>query len=804
MTYTFGEFEVDAAAYEVRQGGTRIRLSRQPMEILLLLLERRQELVSREEMAKRLWSPDVFTDPDAGIHTAILKIRQALGGSRDAPGYVETVPGKGYRFVGAVDVTRHQPEALIGRRQNLPAEVTSFVGRETEMLEVPRMLAASRLVSLTGAGGVGKTRLAVRVAAGLVGEFNDGVWVIDLSPLTVPDLLPQTVASALGIREGGQRSAREVLLDALRDRRLVLVLDTCEHLIESCASLADEILRRAPAVRILATTREALGVQGETVYRVGSLAVPDRPQTDGILAESDATRLFVDRARAVDPTFTHTIANADAIVRICRRLDGIPLAIELAAARVIVLSLEQIEDRLHDRFRLLTGGARTAVARQRTLEAAVDWSCQLLSDAEQLFLNRLSVFPAAWSLDAAEYVCGSGGIDAADVLDLLTELVNKSLVVVDNGPGERRYRFLETIRQFARQRLVHGGEAEKSRRRHFEFFYREFRGALPLLRHHHQLAYLRRVGLEQDNLRAALDWGLAVPDDERGVELAGALFWFWTKRGLYEEGRLWLERALTAATRVSDGVRARALIGLAHMHHFQGRPYEDLVSEALVCGERDGDGWTISFALFMQGFAAFERGDHAQATALSREALAAANASEELLVQRSGPLLILATIAVSRGDYDAAQAFYDGSIDASRRSGEAWGLGILLSAGAGLRIVRGELAQAHAQASEALSIYQELEDPRGIAWSLDVFAGMLAAGGRADDAARSWGAADRLLESVGGALSQEIRWIRARYLDPAREALGSDAFDAARAAGREAPLTDAITHARTQAGNLRR
>ena len=219
---------------------------------------------------------------------------------------------------------------------------------------------------------------------------------------------------------------------------------------------------------------------------------------------------------------------------------------------MIVLSLEQIEDRLHDRFRLLTGGARTAVARQRTLEATVDWSCQLLSNTEQLILNRLSVFPAAWSLDAAEYVCSSGGIDAADVLDLLTELVNKSLVVVDDGPGERRYRFLETIRQFARQRLLHSGEAEEIRRRHFDFFYREFRGALPLLRHHHQLACLRRVGLEQDNLRAALDWGLAMPGDERGVELAGALFWFWTKRGLYEEGRLWLERALAAAPPVRD------------------------------------------------------------------------------------------------------------------------------------------------------------------------------------------------------------------------------------------------------------
>jgi non-specific serine/threonine protein kinase len=499
-------------------------------------------------------------------------------------------------------------------------------------------------------------------------------------------------------------------------------------------------------------------------------------------------------------------ANAGAIARICHRLDGIPLAIELAAARVAVLSPEQIEGRLHDRFRLLTGGARTAVARQRTLEATVDWSFQLLSATERLMLARLSIFPAAWSLEAAEHVCGAGGIDPGDVLPLLVELVSKSLVVVEGSvDGVRRYRFLETIRQFARDRLVEIGESEECRRRHFEFFWQEFRGALPILRHHQQLACLRRVGIEQDNLRAALDWALSAPSGhDGGVELAGALFWFWTKRGLYEEGRLWLERAEAAASPADSKLRARVLIGLAHMRHFQMRPFDDLVSEALMLGRTQGDPWTISFALFMQGLAEFERGDHALASARSNEARAAAGPGEELLIHHSGPLLILANVAVSRGDYETAQQLYDEAIEVNRRTGEAWSLGILLSASAGLRIVRGELLQAHAQASEALSICQELEDPRGIAWSLDVFAGVLAAAGRADAAARSWGAADRLLESVGGALSQEIRWIRARYLDPARLAIGSQHFDTARAAGREMPLPEAIARARTEAGALRR
>ena len=395
-------------------------------------------------------------------------------------------------------------------------------------------------------------------------------------------------------------------------------------------------------------------------------------------------------------------------------------------------------------------------------------------------------------------MCSGGGFAERDVLDLLDGLLGKSLVVVDEGSvGDRRYRFLETIRQFGRERLVREGEAEALRRRHFDFFFQEFRGALPMLRHHHQLAWLRRIGLEQENVRAALDWGLSSPDQQdRGVELAGALFWFWTKRGLYEEGRIWLERAVSKATAQDGRTRSRALIGLGHMHHFQGRPFDDLVSEALALGRSTDDHWTISFTLFMQALSAFKRGDPEEAIARANEAYLACGSSEELLVQRPGPLLVLANVAVSRGEYEVAEPLYEEAIAASRKSGESWGLGILLSAGAGLRIVRGQLAQAHDQLSEALSIYQELEDPRGIAWSLDVFAGLLAASGRIEDSARSWGAADRLLQTVGGELAPEIRWIRARYLEPARTALGAHAFDAARAAGRDLPLNDAIARVR--------
>jgi len=358
-----------------------------------------------------------------------------------------------------------------------------------------------------------------------------------LSSLGTPYLVPQTIATALSIREGPQRSARDTLLDTLRDRELVLVLDNCEHLIAACAGLVDALLREAPALRIVATSREALGVPGETTWPVPSMSLPEAATVDA-LNEAEATRLFVDRARAAAPTFAVTPGNAATIARICQRLDGIPLAIELAAARIVVLSPQQIEARLEDRFRLLADGSRTVVARQRTLEATVDWSYQLLSDAERLVLGRLSVFPAAWTIEAAEHVCAGDKVDASEVLDLLSRLERKSLVTVDSeSTSDRRYRFLETVRQYARARLRDAEDDAHRRDRHFDFYFDEFRGALPILSHHGQLPCLRRLRVEQENVRAALEWGLRSPVlAAKAVELAGALFWFWTKSGLFEEG----------------------------------------------------------------------------------------------------------------------------------------------------------------------------------------------------------------------------------------------------------------------------
>ena len=409
VTFRFGGFELDTTAYELRRKGRRIRLARQPMDLLLLMLERPGALVSRDEIRKRLWSEDVFVDVDASIRTAVLKIRQVLGDSGESPRFVETVTGKGYRFIAPVEVVPSNASAMPtasaahaplfdARRHNLPADLTRFVGREKQLAELRRLLSTSRLLSLTGSGGVGKTRLAIRLASDLTNEFAGGVWLVDLASLAAPGLIAQAVANIFGVRESPQRSVRDALVDYLRDRELLLLFDTCEHLIDGCAELAEALLRAAPALRIVATSREALGVPGETVYRVPSLSVPEPSASCSpeMLDDFEATALFVERATAIQPDFEVHRDATGPIAAICRRLDGIPLAIELAAAQVAVLSPQQIEARLADGF--LTTSTRTSVARQRTLDATVKWSYQLLSESERLLFSRLSVFPSV--LDA--------------------------------------------------------------------------------------------------------------------------------------------------------------------------------------------------------------------------------------------------------------------------------------------------------------------------------------------------------------------------------------------------------------------
>lgn len=439
-------------------------------------------------------------------------------------------------------------------RHNLPTQLTSFIGREKEITEIKNELGNHRLVTLTGSGGTGKTRLSLQVAADLLDSFPNGVWFVELAPLSDPDLIPNTLLSVLGISEQQGKPALAVLQEYLQPRKLLLVLDNCEHLIANVATVANAILSAAPDVKILSSSREALGVQGELSWHVPSLSFPDPkklPEIEG-LTQYEAVRLFIDRAILVSPHFTVTKDNAPAIAQICFRLDGIPLALELAAARVRMLSVDQISARLDDRFRLLTGGARTALPRQQTLRAMIDWSYDLLSENERLLLRRLAVFAGGWTLELTEQVCSDEKIDQYEILDMLSHLVDKSLVTVYESITGTRYRILETVRQYAREKLFESGEGEALRDRHLKVFTEFAEGAEPDTRNHNQAKSFARLEEELDNFRLAMEWAQG-RDNESLLRLSTSLWRFLDLRG-YQEDIEWL----FTAVRLTEGMKTPA------------------------------------------------------------------------------------------------------------------------------------------------------------------------------------------------------------------------------------------------------
>lgn len=422
---------------------------------------------------------------------------------------------------------------------NLPTQLTSFIGRERELREAKEKLKSARLLTLIGPGGTGKTRLSLQLAAEALPDFSDGVWLVEMAPLADPALILQTIASVLNVRAQMGMQLKDIVIDYLRAKNLLLILDNCEHLVEACAQMTDHFLHHAPNMKIIASSREALGIGGETVYRVPSLSLPNQAEASReALAGIASIQLFVERARAANPKFDLTEKNASSVAQICRRLDGIPLALELAAARVTVFPAEQIASRLDDRFKLLTGGSRTALPRQQTLRALIDWSYDMLSEDERALLRRLSVFAGGWVFEAAESICND-----LDVLNLLTQLVNKSLVTMDEEGDEPRYRLLETVRQYARDKLMEAGEAEQMRNRHLDYFVQLTEIAEQELLESTALTWVNRLEEEYDNLRAAFEWGM-----ENNVlavlKMAYSLQYFWYRRGYETEGCKWVKEAL--------------------------------------------------------------------------------------------------------------------------------------------------------------------------------------------------------------------------------------------------------------------
>lgn len=612
------------------------------------------------------------------------------------------------------------PASLEAFPNNLPLQLTTFVDREKEIVELRRLIGSSRLVTLTGPGGSGKTRLALQVSADLLEDYPEGVWVVELAGLSDPLHLAPSVAVALGIREEPGRSLEDRLLEAVPGKNLLLILDNCEHLLEGCAAFAERLLRAGPMVRVLATSREPLRIGGETVFQVPPLATPDPEAAPSLetVAANDAAWLFADRARLSQPGFEISGSNALSIAEIVHRLDGIPLAIELAAPKVRVLSPEAISARLDDRFRLLTGGARTALPRHQTLRTLVDWSYDLLSDEEKVLFRRLSVFKRGFTLEAAEAVGGGDPPSAQPVAVLLFELVDKSLILTEEREDETRFRMLETVRLYAREKLDEAGETTGLKDRHLKWFLSFAERAEPELAGPAQSRWLDLLELDYANLRAALDWAFAGGSIEAALRLAVALWRFQATRGYPTEARVSLERALAAESRPSP-TRAKALEGAAALTLGLGeieaaRVYAE---EALTLARSIGDDRSIAAGLLVTADTAGQLGNRERARDLYREAMTLFGAlHDDRNVGQTH--LNLGFIERDSGDLDTARTHFQNSVDLARACGDGDLLGKAIGGLASSTQELGDLASAKSLWEESLAIYRSLGDRMQEGWVL--------------------------------------------------------------------------------------
>ena len=688
---------------------------------------------------------------------------------------------------------------------NLPSELSSFVGREEELTEVKRLLENNRLLTLTGSGGCGKTRLALAAARRAVERFEDGVWMVELASLAEPSLVPQAVAFTLGVRERPGSSLTEALSDYLRTRKLLLLLDNCEHLVDACAELAGALLHSCPGLRVLATSREALGITGEIAWPVPSLSLPDLRRLPDIesLPRYESARLFVERATTVNPNFKLTEQNAPAAAQVCYRLDGIPLAIELAAARAKVLSVEEISARLGDSFRLLAAGSRTAMPRQRTLHATMDWSHELLSQKERVLFRRLSVFAGGFTLEAAESICAGEELQRDEVLELLSHLVDKSLVIMWEDRTGTRYRLLETIRQYGWERLEEVGEAAHVRERHAGYYLAVAEEAEPELKGERQVTWLERLETEHENLRVTMAWLLGRGESEEAARLGWALWLFWGIRTHLAEGRRSMERALSArgSVAMSASARAKALFVAGMMSNYQGDHLsaEPLVQESLRLFKELGDKLGTAYALSNAGYVALGRGRYQQAITVIEEAA-------DLFLEEGekwGAAIELGFLAVAwrnQGDHERAKRLAERGLAISREIGERQATTSALYTLAILAQTEGEDERARDLFEEGLKLSAELGNEADVAHCLEGLASMYGAEGKIVRAARLWGAEETLLEKLEDAVYTYVpdRALHRSQVAAAGSQLDEAAWTAAWTEGRAMSLEQAVEYALEQ------
>jgi len=709
-------------------------------------------------------------------------------------------PERLYQLVHpALERTFPPLHSLETRPNNLPHQLTSFVGRESELAEVKRRLYKNRLVTVCGVGGLGKTRISLQAGADALDDFPDGVWFVELAPLDDARLVPQAVASVLGIKEEAGRAVAETLTNHLQNRQLLLILDNCEHLALGVAALARNLLQASPRSKILASSREPLQIQGETKYSLPPLPLPGagQPASVAALSQSAAVRLFADRAAAAQPSFRLTTDNALAVAEICRRLDGIPLALELAAARTRSLTMDTMAARLGDRFRLLTQGDRTALPRQQTLRACIDWSYDLLSAAERALLRRLGVFAGGWVLPAAEAVGDEGEVQSIDVVDLLDRLVQKSLVEFDAEAD--RYRLLETVRQYAIERLVEACEDAAARTRHLEFHVTFARQAFRKLMGPAQRTWMLRLDADRENLLAAHRWcDHADNGGELGFALVGALRGYWLHRGLLELGSHVTAEALSRAGAPKQGLqRCWALQAAGWLSFWMGdyaksRSYAD---ESMDVAREAQHKPSMAFVLILKGMVRETQGDRTGALAHLEEAIALSGAAGGPH-QLAQAVHALAELHRAHGNLDAAQPLYEEALSLQRLLGDSYETAICLLNLARVAIQRGSAETARTMLLEALGIAAEIGSRLVGQFVLDITAWLAAFVGDAESAARFFGAAEEQLEQT--AYHREI--VDEAPMAPAiaqmRTTLGPDAFAAAEAAGRALDYADATTEVR--------
>ncbi|MGE5643967.1 MAG: adenylate/guanylate cyclase domain-containing protein [Byssovorax cruenta] len=606
-------------------------------------------------------------------------------------------------------------------KNNLPSQLTSFIGREKELQEIERLLETNRMVTLTGSGGAGKTRLSLQMGNHFLRQFPDGVWLAALAPVTDSALIPQSLLSIFNLREDRHREIVDVLIEHLRSKTILLLLDNCEHVIDACAQISETLLHACPKLKILASSREALGIAGEIAYRVPSLATPNPASLPSVdeLKKMDSIRLFVERAATANSNFILTQDNASFVAQICFRLDGIPLAIELAAARAKVLTPEQIAARLDDRFRLLTGGSRTALPRQQTLRAMIDWSYSLLSEDEKTLFRRLAVFVGGWTLEAAESVCGEKTA-GSDVLDLLTRLVDKSLVFLEESMEGIRYHRLETIRQYSREKFFETNEVEEIRDRHLEFVMQFVELADENLKGRDQVLWQKRMSAEQDNIRAALDWGLN-RSPYKALRIVGAANLFWTAAGFSAEGFRWTQKALeqvqenpfirgtTAEER--QIARAKALRGLTRLYLSLGdnAKAKRTAEESVAIYRRSTDRRGLSFALVVLAYPLEFLGERDRAETILRESYSIARAENDAYsICRSLNVLARVILTLHR-DLNSAQQYIEESLRLAQKAGLRSQEAQAYEVAARIAIDKKDHDQARHYFKESVRIYQEIE-----------------------------------------------------------------------------------------------